>query len=358
MRISIPVLAIVLASLNAISAFSQTLSEATSATDKSVKATNFSVPSSAAFNLLEINPSQVHRPGFARDFKFDWLVKDNNLVSNIAIEAQPLWLFFYKNTDYQELKDQNLFQRSLSSLSLSVGTASKDSLRSIAWGAKINLYAAKNPIYDTDYINMIGNFFTNSAVENEFLRLRVAYDLEPDQRKKDSLLREVNLLRAAYIEDSLQHFRAIDKYKEQWEKDNWNSTIIDLGYGRIYNYLSESIDSLSFDNQGGGVWISGNFGIGKKVLINGMVKYSKIAKNNVTTIGANFRYGGLNTNFFVEGLYNAASNDNLERFTIAYGGDIKFKTFALQFGLRTDYNKEFSFKNLIPVVNFNYLLNQ
>ena len=357
MRNVIKALIFLVANLYFISAYSQASDSA--AADKSVKATNFSVPSSVAFNLLEINPSQVHRPGFARDFKFDWLVKDNKIVSNIAVEAQPLWLFFYKNTDYQKLSKQNAVERALSSLSLSIGTASKDSLRSLAWGGKINLYAAKNPIYDTAYINRIGDFFTNTELENKVFAKQFECDnsnLTPAQKKQCQ--KELDSLKKEYDKELEAHLKEIDKYKEQYEKDNWNTTIIDLGFGKIYNYLSQSIDSLSFNNQGGGVWLSGNFGIGKKVLINGMIKYAEIAKNKVTTIGANFRYGGLNTNFFIEGLYNAASNDNLKKITIAYGGDIKFKSFALQFGLRTDYNKDFNFKNLIPVVNFNYLLNQ
>lgn len=355
MKFNIKILIFLFTCLKFTTAYAQ-VSADSAARDNAIKATNFSVPSSVAFTLLDVNPSQVNRPGFSKDFKFDWLVKDNKIVSNLAVETQPLWLFFYKNTSYQDLIKKKWFGKMLSSLSVSVGTSSKDSIHSLAWGAKVNLYSAKNPIYNEEYIKKIGQFFTNTPLENEYYRLKTKCRLETDEAAKNECQSQLDSLGKLYQKELEVYLKSQDGYIEQYEKDNWNSTIIDLGFGKVYNYLSESIDSLTFSNQGGGVWISGNFGIGKKILINGMVKYSEIRKNSFTTIGANFRYGGLNANFFIEGLYNATNNDNLNKITIAYGGDIRFKTFALQFGLRTDYTNDFNLKNLVPVVNFNYLL--
>jgi hypothetical protein len=324
-----------------------------------VQSTNFSLPSSIAFNLLDINPSQVYRPGFSKDFKFDWVVKDNKIASNLAIEAQPAWLFFYNNTPYDKFSKHTYLEKIFSSLTISIGTSTKDIIHSLAWGAKVNLYAKKNPIYDTLYIRVIGNFEANEIVSVERERLIFLIDYAQNLEEEKEFRETLDSLNTVYSKDSLDHFAAIDKFKEQYEKDNWNSTIIDMGYGRVYNYLSQSIDSLSFQNSGSGLWISANFGIGSKILINGMFKLSNIARNDITTVGANFRYGGLNSNFFIEGLYNNISNDNLKNITIAYGGEFKINnSIALQFGLRTDYTKDFKFKNLIPIVNFNYLLGQ
>lgn len=350
--------ALLLAGLCFLSASSQR-TPASEATDNSVKTTNFSVPSSVAFNLLGVNPSAVHRPGFARDFKFDWLVKDNKIISNLAVEAQPLWLFFYKNTDYQKLSRQNAAARILSSLTLSLGTAAKDSLRSLAWGAKVNLYAAKNPIYDTAYIARVGQFFTNSALENQVFAKQFECDnTSLTTAQKARCQKELDSLKKEYNKELEANLADVEKYKEQYQKENWNTTIIDLGFGKIYNYLSTTLDSLSFSDGGEGAWLSGSFGIGKKVLVNAMVKYTALAKNKVATLGANIRYGGVGANFFVEGLYQTAAAANAKNITIAYGGDIRFKTFTLQFGLRTDYTKDLTFRYLIPIVNFNYLMNQ
>lgn len=344
--------------INPFGAFAQSTFDSASASALA-QSTNFSLPSSVAFNLLDVNPSQVYRPGFAKDFKFDWVIKDNKIVSNIAIEMQPAWLFFYKNTDYTRLLQHNFFQKTLSSLTISVGTAAKDSIRSLAWGVKANLYTGKNPIYDTAYINRIGNFEANKQITAERDSLKFLYDFETDKIKKAALEIAIEQLIQQYAKDSMAHFAAIDKYKEQYEKDNWNVTMVDVGYGRIYNYFSESIDSLSFISNGSGVWLSGNFGIGKKILINGMVKYTKIKNIDITTAGANIRYGGLNGNFFIEGLYNYSSDNGQKKITIAYGGEFKIrKIIALQVGLRTDYSRDLKFRNLIPIVNFNYLLGQ
>ncbi|MDX2129742.1 MAG: hypothetical protein SFU91_11975 [Chloroherpetonaceae bacterium] len=325
-----------------------------------VSATNFSLPSSIAFNLLDINPTQVYRPGFAKDFKFDWVVKDNKIASNLAIEAQPVWLFFYNDTDYNEFSKNSYLEKIFSSLTVSIGTSTKESIHSLAWGAKVNLYAKANPIYDTSYIKKVSNFEAKRevSVARDSIEFEMI-DTTINPEKMKSLRRAYDSLNNAYSKDSIAHFAKLGKLKEDFEKANWNTTIIDVGYGQVYNYLSQSIDSLSFQNNGSALWISGNFGIGTKILINGMFKYSTVSGNNITTIGANCRYGGLNSNFFIEALYNNASNDKLKTITIAYGGEFKINdTIALQFGLRTDYTNDLKFKNLIPIVNFNYLLVQ
>lgn len=330
------------------------------------KATNFTLPSSVAFNLLDANPSQVFRPGFAKDLKLDWVIKDNKIASNIAVEAQPIWLFFMRGTDYNKLSKYNNVQKALSSLTLSLGTASKNNINSLAWGAKINLYAKKNPIYDTNYINTISDFTGRPGTRLAELNSKIGelqFEIDTvggktvNSDKKTKVTREIDSIRKLITKDSTVHFGEIAKTIAEYEKDNWNSTLIDLGYGRVYNYLSQSFDSLSFQSNGSGLWLSGNVGFGKHILINGMLKYTTLSGKNITTTGANFRYGNINTNFFVEGLYNFSADDNLKKITIAYGGEIKIRNMAaLQFGLRTDYTKDFKLKNLIPLINFNYLL--
>lgn len=325
--------------------------------DNAIKSTNFSLPSSIAFNLLEVNPSKIYRPGFAKDFKFDWVIKDNKISSNIAIETQPIWLFGYSNTDYNKLSKHNYFEKLLSSISVSIGTSSKDSIRSLAWGVKLNLYADKNPIYDENYIKEIGNFIADKKIIDKMDSLELLYDSEIDEVKKEKYLVDLVIIKKAYAKIEKKYFNDIDKYKEQYEKDNWNSTIIDLGFGQLFNYLSDSFDSLSFQSQGGSAWLSGNIGIGRNVLINAMIMYSDLSGNQIATIGANIRYGSLKANFFIEGLYNSSSDDNLKKIFIAYGGELKIiNSIALQFGLRTEYTKNFNLKKLIPIINVNYLL--
>ncbi|OFX84178.1 MAG: hypothetical protein A2W99_00170 [Bacteroidetes bacterium GWF2_33_16] len=327
--------------------------------DKIAKATNFSVPSSVAFNLLDVNPSQVYRPGFTKDFKLDWVYKDNNLLPNMAIETQPAWLLFYKNTDYQKLIKQNYLEKLFSSLTVSIGTAEKDSINSIAWGVKVKLYSKKDPVYDTSYINKIGNFIANRSILDKIDSLTMIIDFEQNEIKKAEYIQQRDLLSEAYKKIEKKHFDQIDKYIADYEKENWNTTMIDLGFGQVFNYLGEAIDTLKFSNKGFGVWVAGNTGVGKNILINGMIKYSEISKNQILTFGANIRYGIKDRNFFIEGVYNNYFNDNPNNFSISYGGDIvMYKSIAIQFGLRTDYSKDMKIKNLIPIVNLNYILNQ
>jgi hypothetical protein len=325
-----------------------------------VQATNFTVPSSTAFNLLDVNPSQIHRPGYAKDLKLDWVIKDGKIASNIAIEAQPAWLFFYKNTDYDAFSKHNYIEKVLSSVSISAGTAVKDSINSLAWGIKFNLYSEKNPLYDKEYIDSIGNFIADNKLRNKIDSLQLLHDMTEDGIKKKEYAKQLEEYKKEYTSKELVHFKKIEEYKEKYKKDNWNKTIVDLGFGMIYNYVGESLttpDSLDFRNRGGGIWVSGNIGIGKKILINSMIKYTKISDDEMASFGANIRYGGLNTNFFVEGLYTDSSLDAFKTLSISYGGEMKLKNLLiLQFGLRTSYNRNMDFRNFMPIINLNYLL--
>ena len=60
-----------------------------------VKTLEFSIPTSAAFDLLGVTPAQVTKPGNIRDFKVDWSFQSWRLKPNIAIQAQPIWELLY-----------------------------------------------------------------------------------------------------------------------------------------------------------------------------------------------------------------------------------------------------------------------
>jgi len=62
----------------------------------SLKASEMVIPSSPAFALLGVNPEMVLRPSDLKSFKVDWRIKNYNLAPDLALEAQPLWHFYYK----------------------------------------------------------------------------------------------------------------------------------------------------------------------------------------------------------------------------------------------------------------------
>ena len=121
----------------------------TSTTSEAVaKATDFSIPSAPAFALLDVSPANVHTPAYPRDFKVDWVVNDDQLVSNLALEAAPVWIFGFKNVTASDYRDLNPVLRQLSSLDVSVATAQQSGNQFLSAALKINVYNAADPLAD------------------------------------------------------------------------------------------------------------------------------------------------------------------------------------------------------------------
>lgn len=98
-----------------------------SAENKAAKATEFSIPSSPAFNMLNENtPSRIERYASLHDFKVDWSLTNGQqgytLSPGLAIEAQPVWLLFFDQAGAARYRNASPLLRLLSTLSLSAGT--------------------------------------------------------------------------------------------------------------------------------------------------------------------------------------------------------------------------------------------
>jgi len=141
----------------------------------------------------------------------------------------------------------------------------------------------------------------------------------------------------------------------------------------VYNYDSHALDSLNLQNKGFGIWINGSIGFNplnlfrnaenkirdskNKAILSAMIKNINIESSNIQFYGLNLRYGSNQTNFFVESAYE--NIDGEERYIIAYGGEYRIdlkKT--IEFSLRTDYNNEFTLKQLIPSIKLNMALSK
>ncbi|MCP4147149.1 MAG: hypothetical protein GY757_05310, partial [bacterium] len=155
---------------------------------------------------------------------------------------------------------------------------------------------------------------------------------------------------------SKRELKRAQKYKEKYEKDNWNATVLDLGYGRIHNYTGDSLSKLVLKNRGFGFWLNGCYGFNtKRFLVSGLIKYIKMDEEEQYFGGLNLRYGSAKANFFVEGVFESLEIE--DKVTIAYGGEYKINpTMMLEFGIRTEYDKDFKFANLKPVVKLNWLM--
>lgn len=111
--------------------------------------------------------------------------------------------------------------------------------------------------------------------------------------------------------------------------ENWNAASLDIAFGRVYTYQSDSAGSLKKlrlnRNTGWGIWLNGALPLGKRWMLSGLVRTTwyeeelefllrntqtlaeqsarAVAENKLYSAGMNLRYGGPLYSFFVEFLY-------------------------------------------------------
>jgi len=319
---------------------------------------NFTMPSSPAFDLLGVSPSEIHKPGLPRDFQISWLLSGGGLNPNIAIEMEPGWLFFNRSKSRSAYQKSSWLFKTASSLNFSMGTAKVDNEQSLAYGLKLNLYNARDPLLDDALIEQLTPTFTKQEIEyNELL---IKLNIASEAAEIDSLNNVLGLLKSVIAEDSVKFRNKSQEVYTNWEKENWNATMLDLGFGQVFNYelptIFEVVDTtietnLEFNSKAYAIWLSGVIGLGKKGLINAMAKYTRSTNGNEgIKAGLNARYGNEKINIYTEYIYNTTNN---LKSTIVYGADYRLENgFVIQTSLKTMFNNKFELKQLIPTINF------
>jgi hypothetical protein len=340
-------------------------------------ATVFSIPSSPAFSLLDINPTRVNRPGFLRDFKLDWVLENGQLSPNIAIDIQPIWLVFFKNVNRDQYIKKHWYEKTLSTITFSLGTHQKSDIRALAYAFKINL-VRYDLLEDRKFAEELKPLFEDppgvKAINENLSILRLNMrskqkelgQAKTDDEKKNiqKAIEKIDLDKIRLEKDIADYDnknkKEIDDLIKKYENDHWNDPALDLGYGRLSHYTGADLGTLKFDYMGMGMWINGGIGIGKKILIAGLLRYIDNLNQGVhekrVLGGANVRYGNPKYDFFIEGVFERIQGKN--KYTVAYGGNYKISSnIILQFGIRTEYNKDFKFSNLIPLINMSWIQN-
>jgi len=322
-----------------------------------LESTNFTMPSSPAFDLLGVSPSEIHKPGLPRDFQINWLIRGGGLNPNLALELEPGWLFFNRKKSLSEYRKGDWLFQTISTLNFSMGTALIDNQQSLAYGLKLNLYNANNPLLDNELVEKLTPKIT--ATEKELARIMLLISINDDTVVIDSLSKIVDSLAVVVATDSIKNTQIAQEVLTEWEKENWNATMIDLGFGQIFDYElptifevvdTQRIDSLVFKRKAYALWLSGIFGIGNNGMVNAMAKYINDGENDGIKAGFSARYGNEKVNFYAEYAYNSMLQ---AKNTIAYGLDYKLENgLIMQASLRTMFNNQFELKQLIPTINF------
>ena len=292
----------------------------------------FSIPPSPVFDLMGLTPSQINRTSDIRDFKVDWSFKSWKLNPNLAIQAQPVWELLYNRHDLKKYRAASGFMRRLSTLDISVGTVqNEEGDRRIGFAAKMNLFKARDPLMEESLYDDISLEFAEERKLNEerIRELEAQLDTVSNVLLKPALRSELAAAREQQLSNNSRRMAAINQLAAIFAEENWNAASLDIAFGRVYTYQSDSVGSLRKlrlnRNTGWGVWINGGLPLGKKWMLSGLVRslwYEEelnfllqdnatqditearaVAENRLYSVGLNLRYGGPVYSFFVEFLY-------------------------------------------------------
>lgn len=392
---------------SAVALFAQDNNGESVAISRAAKATEFAIPSSPAFNMLNANtPSRIERYASLHNMKVDWSLTNGQagytLSPGLAIEVQPVWLIFFDRAAAAKYRRASPLARTLSTLSLSAGTNASTSKNWLAWAAKINLYREHDPLDDDKFLREVEKT-TNAAKDTLLLKLREFDQRQARLNRRMKNYEEQRNALADSITEIKFEIRSLDREqsqklaetREQYLEKNWNASYLDIAFGQLHTYeqtqttrlktfesptVPGQVDTVAFitqnslklDQQGYAAWLSGGWGLGRHILIAGMLRYGKKPSSLTDTIGqqlsfgANLRYGNHRYNFFIEAFYDRESYPldeapdlTLEQQFLMFtlGGDWRIgHNVMLNFGIRLTKDVDTDALLMQPLINVNCLM--
>lgn len=345
------------------------------------KFSELTIPSSSAFDLLQMNPSLINQPNVIRDFKVDWSFKSYKLSPNLAIQGQPFWEILFNRDNLDKYQNASGFMKTLSTFDVSVGTVEDEwSNRKLAYAGKINLYRSYDAWgYDDDFNDAVEDYYMERKTIDSLMNVYTAqYDsiLNVDSipaKEKRELKHNIDDLKDLLDEVKMRHNEKLKNIVKSKSAANWNASFVDLAYGRSLTFANVTSTSIKQNGDQYAAWINGSLGVGKKVLLSSLIRYGYQLKSVVpsradtTSIsqetiggGLNARYGNERVSFFVEYFYekNADSNTPTLRNTIiGYGGNWRFSSnVILNFSMRTFYDQKGVLVNLTPFISISCMM--
>ena len=326
------------------------------------QATPLSIPLSPAYQLLDAGATLVNQPSSIHEIKVDWSFKSYNLSPNLSLELQPVWMLFYEREPLLLYQSSSGLMRKLSTASVSIGTLGNDSINQLAIAAKINLFHRADPLMDQAYLARVDwNFKARRDSLLNLIKIKTdSLRMIKDPYANYALRGRIVLLQGelGFLEDEKK--QAYDKASRVFQRAHWNAAALDIAFGKVYNYWAwQDAEDLALKDEGIGIWLSGCVGIGRAWLLSGLLRYTQFGENKQVSGGLNLKYGSNRFHFFAEALYQRPPEDlTLPRqMTIAYGGDFKVsRKVLLNFAIRTVYQEQLQFKNLLPVVSLHCLM--
>jgi hypothetical protein len=367
-----------------------------------------SIPPSPVFDLMGVTPSQINHTSDIKDFKVDWSFKSWRLNPNLAIQSQPVWEILYNRKELGKYQRASPFMHKLASLDVSIGSVqNEDNDRRIGFAIKMNLYKKKDPLLAKELYEDIALKYRNEKkeLESQLKELQYRLDTIKDILQKPVIRSQVKSTEEQILAIGSSRTAEVNARAKIFVEENWNASFLDVAGGKIYTYQTDSAGSLIKlrlnRNTGWGTWVNAGFGIGKKILISGLVRTTwyeeelnfivknkntgeqlnqqAIAENTLYTVGLNMRYGGPVYNFFVEFFYEKKGLKTPlqalgEKFkvpagdfeivsssvkwnvvhpnTISFGGDWRIsRNLMLNYGMRCVFDAAWKFQTFTPIAS-------
>jgi hypothetical protein len=396
--------------LSGLSCFAQEQTQEQTAGKLSPK--ELAIPASPVFDLMGVTPSLVNRTSDIKDFKVDWSFKSWKLNPNLAIQSQPLWEIFYNRKDLSRYQQASPFMRRLASLDVSVGSVQDEfNDRRIGFAIKMGVYREKDPLMARSLYEDLHVQFTEekTALETQLKELMIQLDTTSQVLQRPGLRSQINSVEEQLLSLRSRRQAEINTRAAIYAAENWNAASLDIAFGKVYTYQTDSAGSLGKlrlnRNTGWGAWLNGGFGIGKKMLVTGLVRTTfyeeqlnfllrdldtfeeteqqAVASTMLYTAGLNFRYGGPIYNFFAEIFYEKKSTStagaalnkvfspdpNTEVVgssvnwspvlptTLTIGGDWRIsRNVIINYGMRFSFDQNWTFRTFTPVASIACLM--
>jgi hypothetical protein len=375
--------------------------------NKRISPKEFAIPASPVFDVMGVTPSQVNRTADIKDFKVDWSFKSWRLNPNLALQSQPVWEIFYNRKDLSKYQAASGFMRKMASLDLSVGSVQDENEdRRIGFALKANLFRKHDPLMAKELYADIGERYKQEKTDLQVTlsQLEKQLDSTTNILEKPALREQIRSTEEQLLSINSRRNSEINERAKIFTAEHWNASSLDIAIGRVYSYQTDadgSLKSLRLNrNTGFSGWLNGSLGMGKKLLLSGLLRSSwyeeelefqlrntqtgeeqtelAVAENMLFTMGMNLRYGGPYFNFFAEFLYerkglktptealekvfgtptgfevvgNTVKWDVVQPNTISFGGDWRFnRSVVLNYGMRCIFDRSWTFTRFIPVVS-------
>lgn len=375
-------------------------------------AKELAIPAAPVFDVMGVTASQINRTADIKEFKVDWSFKSWKLSPNLAIQSQPVWEILYNRKNISRYQQSSRFMRRLAALDVSAGSVQDENNdRRIGFALKANLWRQRDPLMARELYEDLADKYNSEKqmLDTTLKQLQLQLDTTTNIMARPALRSQLVSLEEQLNTLHSRRNREMNERAAVFVKEHWNASSLDVAFGRVYSYQTDSTGSLKSlrlnRSTGYSGWLNGSVGLGKRWLLSGLFRSSwyeeelnflvrnlatgeekphkAVASNTLLSMGANLRYGGALYTFFVEFLYEkkalktpqkaleevftAADGfevtgstvkwDVVNPNTISFGGDWRIgRSVILNYGMRCVFDDRWKFTAFTPVVTLACLM--